>query len=267
MKKIKKLLISTLACLMATSTLAGLAACDDEADVSGSNDISSSDSIDDSSSSDSDVSQGGSDSTVQEVDKSIYQVKNGGFQTGDFTNWTTEGEAFSELGFYLEEDAVETTNYFFGKYQEDKEGCLTSSSFKVGGSGFITFMLGGAMNEGLTYVSIVDAATEKELFRFGNERFQQRLTQEMPDSLVAYKANLSTALGKEVKIKLVDCSTANYGYICFDDFVTYYESEPDENFITAKDIKPVYLSATSASSFIPNSTFAQGLSNWQTAGR
>ena len=262
MKKMKKLLISMLACLTVTSTLGALSACGgDLQDVSGVDSSSKNESVEDASSSINDSLEK-EDSTVQEEEESVYQVKNGNFETGDLTDWETAGEAFSALGLSKEENAGKSGEYFFGKFEESQEGCLTSSAFKVGGSGFITFKLGGGMNEGLTYISVVEARTEKELFRFGNENFEEADA----DLLVPYKANLSRVLGKEVKLKIVDASKANYGYLCFDDFVTYYENEPSDAFTLAKDIKPVYMSATAASSFIPNSDFSQGLSEWQTAG-
>lgn len=262
MKKIKKLLISMLAGLTVTSMIGALSAChEDKQDLSNTDSSSQSESVQDTSSS-IDNSSEKEDSSVPEEDENVYQVKNGNFETGDLTDWEVNGEAFSSFGLSKDENEGKSGEYFFGKFEEIKEGYLTSSAFKVGGSGFITFKLGGGMNEGLTYISIVEASTEKELFRFGNENFEE----ENADLLVAYKADLSRVLGKVVKLKIVDNSKDNYGYLCFDDFVTYCEEEPSDAFVLANDIKPVYLSAMSASSFIPNSDFSEGLNNWQTAG-
>ncbi|MBQ8885774.1 MAG: glycoside hydrolase family 125 protein [Clostridia bacterium] len=201
------------------------------------------------------------------VSTEAFEIKNGGFESGDLKNWTAEGEAFSALGVSNEattDDGQENNKsgeYYFAKYAESAEGSLTSSLFKIGGSGFITFKLGGGMNVGLTYLSVVDEA-ERELFRFGNTAFQELNA----EALIEYKADLSSAMGKEVKIKIVDNSKDNFGYMSFDDFVTYYETEPSEAFISAEDIKPLYVSAEATPSFIKNADFANGLDGWQTAG-
>ena len=201
-------------------------------------------------------------------DTAKYRVENGGFESGDLAGWSAEGNAFSVLGV---SDALLTADgkvnnkvgtYYFAKYNEEEEGTLLSEEFEIGGSGFITFRLGGAMNEGLTYVSVVESVTEKELFRFGNTAFDPSAS----DVLTAYKADLSVALGKTARIKIVDRSTANYGYVCFDDFATYYESEPNDAFVLAEDIKPLYTGAESTPSVPQNADFSLGLTGWQTTG-
>lgn len=214
----------------------------------------------------------GSDSSLpppeqETVSTEQFEIKNGGFESGDLKNWTSVGDAFSTLGVSRETTTEEglgnnkSGEYYFSKYAEFAEGCLTSSSFKIGGSGYITFKLGGGMNAGLTYLSVVDVE-EKELFRFGNAAFQETSA----DVLIAYKADLSSAMGKLVKIKIVDNSKMNFGYMSFDDFVTYYETEPNETFLPAEDIKPAYVSAEATSSFIENADFTNGLDGWQTTG-
>ena len=161
MKKIKKLLISMLACLTVVSTVGGLSACRENKQDDSSVDTSSqSESVQDTSSSVDDSSET-EDSSAQE-EEIVYQVKNGDFETGDLTDWEMNGEAFSEQGLSQEENEGKSGEYFFGKFEEKQEGCLTSSAFKVSGSGFMTFKLGGGMNEGLTYISVVEANTEKE---------------------------------------------------------------------------------------------------------
>ena len=209
-----------------------------------------------------------SEEPVPTDDTSKYRIENGGFESGDLTGWSAEGNAFSDAGIsdsLLTDDGKDSNKegtYYFSKYAEEKEGTLLSGEFVIGGSGFITFRLGGAMNEGLTYVSVVESATGKELFRFGNTEFDPSES----DVLKAYKADLSVALGKTARIKITDRSTANCGYICFDDFVTYYESEPDGGYVLAEDIKPLYAGADATPSTPQNADFSSGLSGWQTTG-
>ena len=204
----------------------------------------------------------------EEISTELYEIKNGGFEDGDLKNWTATGDAFSALGVSdsaTTEDGQENNKsgkYAFEKYNESGVGSLLSAPFKLGGSGFITFKLGGGMNAGLTYLSVVEDGTGKELFRFGNSAFQ---TSES-DVLIAYKADLSCATGSSVRVKIVDESKANYGYLCFDDFITYYAEEPTGEFLVAEDIKPLFVSAEATPSFIENADFSNGLTGWQTTG-
>lgn len=251
MKKIKKLLTIMLACLSVACVAGGVTACNQP------------DSSDKGSFENNETEQTPNEEEEEEkeeqTDVSVYQIKNGNFDLGNLDGWSMEGEAFSPLGLVGEEGQ---NGYSFGEYAEEEEGALISSAFKVGGSGFITFRLGGGMNEGLTYVSVIDGTTNVELFRFSNQNFDKTES----DKLIAYKANLNAAIGKTVKLKIVDNSKANYGYLCFDDFVTYYETEPNEEFVLATDCKPFYLSADATSSFVQNGDFSDGLSGWQTTG-
>ena len=198
---------------------------------------------------------------------SVYKIKNGDLESGDLTDWSQEGNAFSLFGI---SDQTLTSNgqnnnktgiyYFANKFAEEKTGVLISSPFKVGGSGFITFKLGGAMNSGLTYLSVIEKNTGIELFRFGNPLF----TEDKSEVLNDYKADLSKAKGKEVVIKITDNSTQNYGFVCFDEIITYYKNEPD-GYTLATDIKPINLGIATPSAII-NGDFSSGLNGWQTTG-
>ena len=127
-----------------------------------------------------------------EQEKAVCQLKNGNFENGDFEDWTIDGTAFSVDGLsdktLTDDDQPNNKSgvYSYVKYKEEETGILFSSPFKIGGSGYITFKLGGSMNEGLTYLSVVEAETENELFRFGNSLF----TEQTADVLQAYKADL-----------------------------------------------------------------------------
>ena len=39
--------------------------------------------------------------------------------------------------------------------------------------------------------------------------------------MIFYKADLTSLLGREVKIKVVDNATNNWGLVCVDSFITY----------------------------------------------
>lgn len=186
------------------------------------------------------------------VTDAVYQIQNPSFETGDMTGWTVvRGEAFgpdsvsNENTWWAEQIPYnqEGTYHLNGwKYNESATGILRSSTFELGGSGWISFKLGGAKNPNKVYINIVEADTGQVIARYGNSAFAD-VSFPNPDqgmrlaNMEQYKADLSEHLGKKLFVEIVDNATSDWGLIFADAFFMYHPSEPAEG-IVATDIKP-----------------------------
>ena len=181
----------------------------------------------------------------EEATPNEYQIINGGFESGDLTGWELDGSIggveHEETWWYEWYSFNREGTYLFSGWRGDEaeSGTLLSSSFKVGGINKISFRLGGGKNPNLCYLAIVDAETGDELTRFTNYKFNDsiygyRYSGEPIDlasdgiymaNLVQYVADLSSFEGRNVRIKIVDNASSDWGLMFADDFVTYYENE------------------------------------------
>ena len=194
------------------------------------------------------------------LEASKYQIENGSFETGDLSGWTLEGDKFADVSgstiWWLESFLFNKSGtYFLSGWagSEANTGVLTSQSFEIGGSGFITFKLGGGKNTSLCYIEIVDADTSEVIAKYGNTLFKDKnksylFNGEIKDlasdgyfmaNMVSYKADLSEYIGRNVKIRIVDNASNDWGVLFCDDFVTYYESKADisSDYLLATNLK------------------------------
>ena len=186
-------------------------------------------------------------------DTAKYTLANGGFEDG-LTGWTLSDNKLggvSEETHYWVGDETVASGYAFGMdgkkmfsayadgAEESATGTLSSSSFIVGGSGWITYKLGAAKNVDEVYLEIVDSSTGAALARFSNSEWAETTEDgtKCGCTLIAYRADLSAFKGKSVYIRITDNSVSDYGLFFCDSFVTYNAAVPSESkFVTATDI-------------------------------
>ena len=102
---------------------------------------------------------------------------------------------------------------------EAAKGTLTSSTFTVGGCGYITFKLGGGYNPEC-YVEIVDAKSGVTLAKYHNDNADNN-----EGRMFLFKADLTGFMGKEVYIRVVDNAENAWGCLAVDSFITHYATE------------------------------------------
>ena len=193
--------------------------------------------------------------TLRIKDTYQYRLYNGGFDL-DLDGWTLDGMldgeendaalgGISEETGYWENDpsGVDPLFYNDGKFfsayaagaAEGATGTLRSSNFIVGGSGWITYKLGGAKNIEQVYLEVVSADGAKRVTLPNFDWSDNAGSLVRGCTLVSYRANLleyGFSLGEEVYLLLTDNGANDYGLFFLDSVVTYYPvgSEPDDSF-------------------------------------
>ena len=174
-------------------------------------------------------------------DTTEFQIVNGSFDN-DLEGWTLSntqlGAVNADKTYWIENVPFNADGKFFNAYAfgdsgkdaiESAMGTLTSSAFKLGGSGWITYKLGGAKNADKVFLDVIEKSTGAILARYYNNAFYDDNSQTAVRgcTLLAYKADLSEYVGKTVYIRLSDNAAKDYGLFFADSFVTYYASEDD----------------------------------------
>ena len=184
---------------------------------------------------------------LKDEDPSKFTLANGGFEDG-LTGWTVVGsigDVSSDTHYWTNENGGYAFgmdgNMMFSAYApgalETAAGTLTSSSFTIGGTGFVTFKVGAMKDGNYVYVDVVDASTMQILARYYNGLWADTTDGVKSGcTLVPYKADLSAYMGREVFFRISDNADSGYGLFFADSFNTYHVTEPDDSFNTATPV-------------------------------
>ncbi|AEI40445.1 GH32 C-terminal domain-containing protein [Paenibacillus mucilaginosus] len=187
-------------------------------------------------------------------DPGVKEIQNPGFETGDLSGWTVvEGEAFgpgsvsNETTYWDEEIPYNQEGQFHlngWKYPEEKTGKLRSTAFKLGGTGWITFRLGGGKHTDLAHIDVYDAKSGELVARYGNTEFAELNFPHVDQGLrlanmVQYRADLRSYIGEELYVEIVDDATSDWGVVFADDFRTYLTDTPTGGVLAKNLYNPV----------------------------
>lgn len=173
--------------------------------------------------------------TVEVTDE--YSIMNGGFETGDLTGWSVEeGTAFADVNVFGDTDCWNGSynqqgNYHLDGWQganEAGKGVLRSSVFTLGGTGKISFRLGGGNNAEATYIS-VKKTDGTEVARFTNTKQEPYNggagMGEQYMWVYVFDLTAVASLGDQLYIEIVDNAESGWGLLFVDDIKTYHTEE------------------------------------------
>ncbi|MGM9874251.1 MAG: hypothetical protein ACI31G_05080 [Bacilli bacterium] len=179
---------------------------------------------------------------IEVVTKMTYDnnIVNGGFETGDATGWTiTSGSpnlnaAICSLDTFWSEEIPynKTGTYFFNGWDagvEESNGfSFKSTNFTLGGSGQISFKLGGRSTRVIVRRENGEMIAKYENYNFADVNFPSVSNGCRLATMVTYVADLSDYIGENLYIELVDeVIDGGWQVVFFDEIVTYYETEID----------------------------------------
>lgn len=164
-----------------------------------------------------------------------YQLPNGDFESG-YDHWFMTTEDKQAYTIYNSKTDIwqnpvgATKNYLYGYTNERYTTTFHSDLFKVGGSGFITFKIAGNNTSDLQFrlKKYVENGEDIEIAKFNNTYFANGTKNHSGFIFHTYYYEIDLNLYKDALcyFEVYDAKMENFGFICLDDIVTYYETKP-----------------------------------------
>lgn len=164
-----------------------------------------------------------------------YQLPNGDFESG-YDHWFMTTEDKKAYTIYnsktdIWQNPVGATNhYLYGYANEKYTTTFHSDLFKVGGSGFITFKIAGNNTADLQFrlKQYVENGEDFEIAKFNNTYFANGTKDHSGFIFHTYYYEIDMSKYKDTLcyFEVYDAKMENFGFICLDDIITYYENRP-----------------------------------------
>ncbi len=169
-------------------------------------------------------------------------VANGGFESGDLAGWTVLNENWAIVEGQAA-GVISAADYWGEKLPYNQAGAyhldgwnngigepetwqVKSTSFTLGGSGFISVRMGGHAAAVRVYLTDGAEIGYFKQTRFADQNFPSLAAGGSWADMGTYVMDLSAHLGKEMYIVLCDEDVPGWSHGFFDEVVTYYESAP-----------------------------------------
>ena len=170
---------------------------------------------------------------ASEKQEAGLSIINGDFETGDLTGWKLlDGKAATnennDVGIVSDEETYWGNRAIYkqgiyclrGDSKEGKAGAIRSSSFKLGGDGYITFLIGAAAAEGKGCVRLYEKTGAEDILvrTYTNKNWNDPKT---GLTLIRVYDKLDESyIGKELYFVVENGSEAGFSFINVDDFRT-----------------------------------------------
>ncbi len=232
---------------------------------------------------------------VTVYDQPAYNVYNGGFETGDLSGWDAYSIWKDESGMMAFIDDRVTDGTYFSAYPYDRDGTynigitgetltwdqssermghLRSSDFTLGGSGWISFKLGGGKTSSVAYVSVHRTSDNMEVARFSNRHFNDTAvaTTQYGSAITNAEAFLYQyyfdlgavgTIGEKYYFLVTEASSYDWAILSCDSFVSHYEeaATPTADEL-ATNIVPTIQNISGATNQIVNGYFDSNFDDW-----
>ncbi|MDF3014740.1 MAG: hypothetical protein K0Q78_2944, partial [Cellvibrio sp.] len=138
------------------------------------------------------------------------------FEAGNLNGWTTEGSAFSVAAISSDThfwDGIPFNQqgarhlWSFKAGGDQPQGRMTTNVFTLGGDGIIRFKVSGGNDINNLYIAVI---------RPGTDTILGRVTGSNTEAYAETSLNLSSYIGENLQVQLVDKSSSGFGHINID---------------------------------------------------